>query len=145
MTEGGPIKMSIIAKRRTVGEAGLQWQPTEEQEQAAVIEWRDLMAVQFPALEDLIHIPNGGLRSKSEAVRFKRLGVRPGVSDLFLPEPVGKYHGLWVEMKRQEGGKLSPAQKDWLDRMNRKGYLAVRANGAEEACDIIYKYLTEGE
>ena len=137
--------MSIIAKRRKVTEAGIAWQPTEEQEQAAVIEWRDLMAVQFPALEDLIHIPNGGLRSKSEAVRFKRLGVRPGVSDLFLPEPVGKYHGLWVEMKRQEGGKLSPAQKDWLDRMNRKGYLAVRANGAEEACEVIYKYLTEGE
>ena len=134
--------MSIIAKRRTVGEAGLQWQPTEEQEQAAVIEWRDLMAVQFPALEDLIHIPNGGLRSKSEAVRFKRLGVRPGVSDLFLPEPVGKYHGLWVEMKRKKGGKLRPDQKDWIDRMNRKGYLAVRADGAEEACEVIYKYLT---
>ena len=137
--------MSIIAKRRTVGEAGITWQPTEEQEQAAVIEWRELMKNQFPDLEDLIHIPNGGLRSKSEAVRFKRLGVRPGVSDLFLPTPVGKYHGLWVEMKRQKGGKLSPDQKDWLERMNKKGYLAVRANGAEEACDIIYKYLTEGE
>ena len=137
--------MSIIAKRRTVGEAGLQWQPTEEQEQAAVMEWAMLMEKQFPELEDLIHIPNGGWRSKSEAVRLKKIGVKPGVSDLFLPAPVGKYHGLWVEMKRQKGGKLSPAQKDWIDRMNRKGYLAVRADGAEEACEVIYKYLTEGE
>ena len=137
--------MSIIAKRRTVTEAGIAWQPTEEQEQAAVMEWAMLMEKQFPELEDLIHIPNGGWRSKSEAVRLKKIGVKPGVSDLFLPAPVGKYHGLWVEMKRQKGGKLSPAQKDWIDRMNRKGYLAVRADGAEEACEVIYKYLTEGE
>lgn len=142
---GGPIKMSIIAKRRTVGEAGLAWQPTEEQEQAAVIEWAMLMSKQFPDLEDLFHIGNGGLRSKSEAVRLKRIGVKPGVSDLFLPAPVGKYHGLWIEMKRRKGGRLEPEQKDWIDRMNRKGYLAVRADGAEEACEIIYKYLTEIE
>lgn len=134
--------MSVIAKRRIITRAGLSWQPTEEQEQAAVIEWAMLMSKQFPDLEDIFHIGNGGLRSKSEAVRLKKIGVKPGVSDLFLPAPVGKYHGLWVEMKRQKGGKLSPDQKDWIDRMNRKGYLAVRADGAEEACEIIYKYLT---
>lgn len=134
--------MSVIAKRRIITQAGLSWQPTEEQEQAAVIEWAMLMSKQFPDLEDIFHIGNGGLRSKSEAVRLKKIGVKPGVSDLFLPAPVGKYHGLWVEMKRQKGGKLSPDQKDWIDRMNRKGYLAVRADGAEEACEIIYKYLT---
>ena len=137
--------MSVIAKRRVTCEAGINWQPTEEQEQAAVIEWARLMSRQFPDLEDLFHIGNGGLRSKSEAVRLKRIGVKPGVSDLFLPAPVGKYHGLWVEMKRQKGGRLEPEQKDWLERMNRKGYLALRANGADEACEIIYKYLTGGE
>lgn len=135
--------MSWIAEERLKRQAGLEWQPTEEQEQAAVIEWRDLMVPQFPDLEDLIHIPNGGWRSKPEAVRLKRIGVKPGVSDLFLPAPVGKYHGLWIEMKRQQGGRLRPDQKDWLDRMNRKGYLALRADGAEEACEILYKYLTE--
>ena len=134
--------MSVIAKRRIITQAGIEYQPTEEQEQAAVIEWRDLMSRQFPDLEDLIHIPNGGLRSKPEAARLKKIGVRPGVSDLFLPAPVGKYHGLWVEMKRQQGGRLSPDQKDWIDRMNRKGYLAVRADGAEESFEIHYRYIT---
>jgi hypothetical protein len=135
--------MSWIASERIKRTQLTDWQPSEEQEQMAVIEWRDLMLPQFPDLEDLIHIPNGGWRSKPEAARFKRLGVQPGVSDLFLPAPRGKYHGLWIEMKRRQGGKLSPAQKDWLDRMNRKGYLALRADGAEEACEILYKYLTE--
>ena len=56
--------MSIIAKRRTVIGAGLKWQPTEEQEQAAVFEWVTIMRNQYPELDMLFHIPNGGLRSK---------------------------------------------------------------------------------
>ena len=117
------------------------YQPTEEQEQAAVIQWRDLMIGRFPCLKNLIHIPNGGLRSKSEAVRFKRLGVRAGVSDLFLPVARKGYHGLWIEMKRQKGGKLSKDQKEWINDMFEQGYLAVRCDGAEEAIGMLERYL----
>ena len=137
--------MSTIAKRRTTVEAGLDWQPSEEQEQIAVFEWVNIMINQYPELKYLHHCPNGGLRSKSEAVRFKRLGVKAGVSDLFLPVARGGFHGLWIELKRQHGGKLSAEQKEWLDGMMQEGYYAVRADGAEQACDIIYKYLTETE
>ena len=142
---GGAVKMSTIAKRRTTVEAGLDWQPTEDEEQEAVIEWKNLMVNQFPELKYLYHCPNGGSRNPAEAQKLKRMGVLPGVSDLHLPVARGGFHGLWVEMKRQKGGKLSKDQKEWLDGMNEEGYLAVRADGAEEACDIIYKYLTETE
>lgn len=117
------------------------YQPTEEQEQAYVIQWRDIMLPQYPELKDLIHIPNGGLRSKSEAVRFKRLGVKAGVSDLFLPVARLGYHGLWIEMKRQHGGRLRKDQKEWIDDMVKNGYKAVRADGAEEAIAILLEYL----
>lgn len=117
------------------------YQPTEEQEQAAVIQWRDLMVGRCPCLRLLIHIPNGGLRSKPEAVRFKRLGVHPGVSDLFLPVACKGYHGIWIEMKRQKGGKLSKPQKEWLEDMRAQGYKACRADGAEEAIGILENYL----
>lgn len=143
--KGGPIKMSIIAKRRVTVQDGINWQPTEEQEQAAVFEWVVLMEKQFPELACLFHIPNGGLRSKPEAVRFKRIGVKPGVPDLFLPVARGGWHGLFIEMKRQKGGKLSEDQKAWLDALTEQHYMAVRADGAEQACDILYKYLTETE
>lgn len=116
-------------------------QPTEEQEQAYVIQWRDLMVNQVPELSLLVHIPNGGLRSKPEAVRFKRLGVKPGVSDLMLPVARNGYHGLWIEMKRQHDGKLSKPQKEWLDDMRKQGYKAERANGADEAIAILQEYL----
>ena len=135
--------MSVIAGERLKRQDGLQWQPSEEQEQMAVIEWRDLMVNQFPELKLLIHIGNGEWRHPATAAKLKRMGVKAGVSDLFLPVARGGWHGLWVEMKRRKGGTLSPAQKDWIEDMTEQHYMAVRADGAEEACDVIYRYLTE--
>lgn len=115
--------------------------PTEEQEQAYVIQWKEIMINRYPELRRLIHIPNGGLRSKTEAVRLKRIGVKPGVSDLFFASPRGEYAGLWIEMKRQRDSRLSPAQKEWLEDMKAAGYMAERADGAEEAIAILERYL----
>lgn len=117
------------------------YQPTEEQEQVAVFQWAELMMNRYPDLRWLIHIPNGGYRAKSEAVRFKRAGVKKGVSDLFLPVARNGFHGIWIEMKRKHGGRLSADQKDWLEGMREEGYKAVRADGAEEAIAILEEYL----
>lgn len=133
--------MSTIAEERIKRAALLDWQPSEDQEQEAVIEWKKLMVNQYPELKWLHHCPNGGSRHPAEAQKLKRMGVVPGVSDLFLPVARNGYHGLWVEMKRREGGRLSPDQKEWLDGMNAEGYLAVRADGADEACEIIFSYI----
>ena len=53
------------------------------------------------------HIPNGGLRSKLEAIRMKAGGVRRGVPDLCLILSDGEV--AFVEIKAA-GGKLSPEQ-----------------------------------
>jgi hypothetical protein len=44
-------------------------------------------------------------------------------------------------MKRSEGGKLSPEQKEMLDRFGGVGYMTVVANGADEALDAVKEYL----
>ena len=115
--------------------------PTEEQEQTAVFQWADIMQTQYPELALLFHIPNGGVRSKTEAVRFKRAGVKAGVPDLFLPVPRSVYHGLFIELKRRNGSRVRPEQKAWLDALENQRYFCVIARGAEAACQYIQDYL----
>ena len=139
---GGVVKMSRVASEKVKRAEVLDWQPSEEQEQAVVMEWTIIMRNQYPELDLLFHIGNGGLRSKPEAVRFKKIGVKAGVPDLFLPVARGTSHGLWIEMKRKNGGRLSDEQKAWIEALTAQHYLCVVAHGADEACDAIYRYLT---
>ena len=79
--------------------------PTEDQEQAAFVAW---FRATWPEVR-IFAIPNGGRRAMKVANTLKATGVLPGVPDLFVPK-----WGLWIEMKRSKGGKLSPEQKDML-------------------------------
>ena len=78
------------------------------------------------------------------ATVLKKTGVKKGVPDLFLPVARGGAHGLWVEMKRRKGGKVSPKQRSWIEALEGQGYVCVVAHGSDEACDAIWQYL-EGE
>jgi hypothetical protein len=69
------------------------------------------------------------------------MGVKSGVPDLFLPVPRGKYHGLWIEMKRTEDGKVSENQKWWIGALNKLGYRAEVCYGAEQAIKLLTEYL----
>lgn len=104
------------------------------------MQWAELNARRFPALHWLHHIPNGGKRSKAEAAKFKAEGVKKGVSDLMLPAPCGKYHGLYVEMKAQNG-KPEPEQIEFIRFVRSQGYAAFICYGANAAIDTIEKYL----
>lgn len=80
----------------------------------------------------IIAVPNGGWRDIRTAARLKAEGVCRGVPDLFIPE-----WGLWIEMKRQKGGAVSDAQKDWLEYLDGIGYGAVVCCGAAEAMNAV--------
>lgn len=115
--------------------------PTESEEQIAVISYASYMANRDPRYGLLYHIPNGGERSKAEAGRFRAEGVKSGVPDLCLPVAKGGYHGLYIELKRIKGGRISPAQTEWLASLNDEGYLALVAYGAEQAIKILDTYM----
>lgn len=106
----------------------------EEGEQEAVIEYCDLLGI------PVVHIPNEGKRTVTGGARLKRAGMRPGFPDLFFPIARGGYHGLFIEMKRRAGGKVSDAQRGWIDRLNHAGYFAIVCAGADEAIQIIENY-----
>lgn len=118
--------------------------PTEAQEQKKVFEWAALMTVKYPDLKWMYHIPNGGSRNPIEARHLKEQGVKSGVPDIHLPVPRGCYHGLYIEMKRQEGGRISETQKTWLFGLGELGHKTLACEGAEDAIREIVIYL-EGE
>lgn len=122
----------------------LEMVPTEDEEQMALFTWAHHMAVtgKHPELFRLFHVPNGGSRGPAEAGRFKAMGVRPGVPDVFLDVPRGDFHGLRIEMKRRRGGELSEAQADWIDYYNQIGYRAVVCYGWDEARRAIEEYMS---
>ena len=115
--------------------------PKESEEQIALFRWAALCKHTYPELNLLHHIPNGGTRNKAEAARLKAEGVKPGVPDLCLPVPRGQYHGLYIELKRKHGGRISKPQSEWIDALLMHGYCAAVCNGWEEAKGMIERYL----
>ena len=59
---------------------------------------------------------------------MKAEGVVPGIPDLFVPAWL-----LWVEMKRETGGVVSPAQKDWIEYLEGIGHRVIVGRGFEDA------------
>lgn len=115
--------------------------PTEDTEQAHIFVWAGWARGKYPELDLMHHIPNGGKRSKPEAARFKAQGVKAGVPDIFLPCARGGYHGLYIELKRTKGGKISAAQKEWIDALRGQGYKVIVCYGFDEAREVIISYL----
>ena len=115
--------------------------PTEDVEQTQLFAWANFARGKYPELTLMYHIPNGGKRSKAEAVRFKAQGVKAGVPDICLPVPRGKYHGLYIELKRVKGGRVSAAQEEYIDALRKQGYRVEVCFGMEQARDVIVEYL----
>nr|DAI66254.1 MAG TPA: Nuclease [Caudoviricetes sp.] len=122
-----------------------QYIPTEDTEQAHIFAWAAWASGKYPELDLMHHIPNGGKRSKSEAARFKAQGVKAGVPDIFLPCARGGYHGLYIELKRTKGGKLSAVQKEWIDALRGQDYKVIVCYGFDEAREVIINYLEEAK
>lgn len=73
-------------------------------------------------------MPNGAAVSPAQAARLKVEGLSAGVPDLCVPE-----WSLWIEMKRQQGGRLSAAQKDWIAYLEEVGHTVIVGKGWEDA------------
>lgn len=131
-----------VARRKPITKTPLV---PEEQEQITLFEWVEQAKAAHPELAFLYAIPNGGKRSKPEAVRFQRAGVRKGIPDMFLSVPRGGCHGLYIELKRLDGGRLAQEQIEWLNRLSRQGYKCAVCHGWDAARREIMEYIAEGE
>ena len=128
----------------TARKFGRTYVPTERDEQVRLVQWARIRAGQVPELQLLFAVPNGGQRDVRVAARLSGEGVRAGVPDLCLPVPRGVHHGLYIELKRIKGGKVSPAQAWWHQQLRTQGYRVIVALGWEAAREEIEAYLALG-
>lgn len=112
---------------------------SEHVHQVTLVSWFDRTYPQYSGR--LFAVPNGGLRNKLVAMKLKTEGVRRGVPDLFLPVPSNGYHGLFIELKT-ENGRASAEQKEWLTFLDTMGYKAILCHGFEHASKEITCYLS---
>ncbi|MGN0599305.1 MAG: VRR-NUC domain-containing protein [Oscillospiraceae bacterium] len=115
--------------------------PSEDVEQTHLFTWAACASGKYPELDLMHHIPNGGKRGKAEAARFKAQGVKAGVPDIFLPCAKGGYHGLYIELKRVRGGRVSSAQEEFIKALRKQGYRVEVCFGMEQAQKVIVEYL----
>jgi hypothetical protein len=90
----------------------------------------------------VFHIANERQTSPKHGRILKRMGVRPGVSDLFVGIPSQKYHGLFLELKA-DSGKPTPAQLEFIETMARQGYAGAVVYGFAAAKQKIQEYLQQ--
>ena len=92
--------------------------------------------------------------SIGQARKHKRLQQHRGYPDLFIAEPRGEYHGVYIELKKagtriyKKDGTLVADQHvreqfDVLEQLRKRGYMAEFACGFDEAKKIIDEYLAK--
>ena len=114
--------------------------PSEHDEQCALFAWAAANEAAHPELCCMFAIPNGGHRHPAVAAQLKAEGVRAGVPDICLPIARGRFHSLWIEMKRKPN-TTTDAQRQWLDTLHQQGHCAVVCWSAAEAQQTIMAYL----
>ncbi len=123
----------------------------EEAHQTAFFCWARNMKTleQYPELEWMHAIPNGGKRDAVTAAKLKQSGVKAGVADVCLPVPSKGFHGLYIEFKKpslkseknDEAG-ASEEQLSFKDFVVAYGYKWAIAYSYEEAKQIVIDYVS---
>lgn len=115
--------------------------PLERVDQKNLIRWARMERGAHPELRWLYHIENERKRTAAQAREAMEMGMNPGAPDLCLPVARGGFHALYIELKREKGGRLSQNQKEWRQGMRDEGNCALVCYGFEEAREAILAYL----
>lgn len=104
-----------------------------------VMEWVKL----HPSISPyVLHFPNESKRSPRYGRLLKKMGMRKGVSDLFIAIPNKDYAGAWIEIKTMRG-RITKEQTIFLDDMKEKGYFCSVTRGVKETMDTIKWYVSD--
>ena len=108
----------------------------EESIHKTVIEWVRL----HDKIKGLvIHYPNEGRRTERFGRLLKDMGLRAGVSDLFIAMGNHGFFGAWIELKSKHG-HVSVLQKQFLKDMDEQNYFTSVCWSIDEAIHTISWY-----
>lgn len=93
------------------------------------------------------------LTVRQASVQKAQNGGLSGYPDLFVAEPIGPYHGLFIELKK-EGVRIKKKNGEWandhidkqaemLERLRFRGYRAEFAVGFDEARKLLESYMMQ--
>lgn len=116
--------------------------PTEYEEQCEFVDWLEFKGIKFTAIPNSTYTSSYNQKRKNYAS-----GLRKGLPDLLIVLTkdqcnLGRSVMIWIEMKRQRGGKLSPEQKEWMEVINEVADVeSFVAKGCDEAIKIINQFI----
>lgn len=95
-----------------------------------------------------VFIPNGfplgrNVNKYAYINSLKTQGYETGFPDLMIFAKNTKHNILFIEFKREKGGKLSEKQKEWQEWLKNMGYASYVAKGSKEAIEILENFLKE--
>lgn len=88
-------------------------------------------------------LANENAAGKAIGLQRWRMGVSAGLPDIALFVARPGFHGLFIEMKRQDGvaSDVRQNQRDWHDRLGAAGYKVIVAYGWRRAWACLCDYL----
>lgn len=113
---------------------------SEQKSQEYIFSWAATQEKLIPSLKLLNGSLNGVRLTIGNAVKAKRGGLKKGHPDIQWPVARGKWIGLYIELKKESGGILSPEQKAWLSDLTKEKHLAVCIHGHKKSIELIKAY-----
>lgn len=108
---------------------------TEHQECVTIAQYLELLKNKGDVLVYTKTTQETFTRSWSQKRKNKSEGLRSGLPDFIIVFTNGIV--LFLEIKRTEGGRLSPAQNEWLSALMQTDCMVHVAYGADQAIKII--------
>jgi hypothetical protein len=113
---------------------------TEASVQQAIVAY---LRYQYPFA--LYSATAGGVHtSYLQAIRLKATGYMKGCPDLLIFEPCNGFHGLMIEIKKDSKSYATKEQKEWISKLNDRGYSAHVCKSFEDAKTVIDQYFNRG-
>jgi len=114
---------------------------TEHAIQAGYMEWVTIMARTDWRYLNIWANPNAGKRGPRAAWLLKREGMKRGVPDITVAIQTPHAAGLYLEFK-SEKGKPTKEQIEFLQRLNKAGYIAIIVRTLTEAMEITKDHMS---